>query len=277
MSTRVYNESFKESIKRHEHYLALRLGLKPGMKVLDVGCGIGGPLREIAAFSGATVIGINNNQHQINRGIALNKQYGMSDRCQFIKGDFMKIPVPDNSFDAAYNIEACCHAPDLVALYKEIYRVLKPGQCVAGYDWCMTNEYDRNNEYHNKVKEEIELGNGLPTVRTTTEYIDALKAAGFRVLMEEDVAVRPNLQCPWYDSVKPKVLSLEGFRRTSLGRFIGRQMLKVLEFSGIAPKGSQEVYNVLERSGDGLYEGGRLGIFTPMLFYIAEKPHHEDI
>ncbi|TVU41833.1 hypothetical protein EJB05_15388, partial [Eragrostis curvula] len=43
-------ESLRESIKRHEHFLALQLGLKPGMKVLDVGCGIGGPLREIARF-----------------------------------------------------------------------------------------------------------------------------------------------------------------------------------------------------------------------------------
>lgn len=43
-------ESLRESIKRHEHFLALQLGLKPGHKVLDVGCGIGGPLREIARF-----------------------------------------------------------------------------------------------------------------------------------------------------------------------------------------------------------------------------------
>ncbi|WRX23743.1 hypothetical protein QQP08_016230 [Theobroma cacao] len=44
-------ESLRESIKRHEHFLALQLGLKKGQKVLDVGCGIGGPLREIARFS----------------------------------------------------------------------------------------------------------------------------------------------------------------------------------------------------------------------------------
>ncbi|KAG6744851.1 hypothetical protein POTOM_051491 [Populus tomentosa] len=43
-------ESLRESIKRHEHFLALQLGLKKGQKVLDVGCGIGGPLREIARF-----------------------------------------------------------------------------------------------------------------------------------------------------------------------------------------------------------------------------------
>jgi sterol 24-C-methyltransferase len=45
-------ESLLASIARHEHWLAHRLGLKPGMKVLDVGCGVAGPLVEIARFSG---------------------------------------------------------------------------------------------------------------------------------------------------------------------------------------------------------------------------------
>ena len=46
------NEGFGQSIARAEMYLAMRLGLKPKMKVLDVGCGVGGPMREIARFSG---------------------------------------------------------------------------------------------------------------------------------------------------------------------------------------------------------------------------------
>ncbi|KIY98794.1 hypothetical protein MNEG_9170 [Monoraphidium neglectum] len=51
------HEAHGESLKRHEHYLALRMGLQPGDKVLDVGCGVGGPLREIALFSGAHITG----------------------------------------------------------------------------------------------------------------------------------------------------------------------------------------------------------------------------
>ncbi|KAK3217821.1 hypothetical protein Dsin_011791 [Dipteronia sinensis] len=46
----MFKKSLRESIKRHEHFLALQLGLKKGQKVLDVGCGIGGPMREIARF-----------------------------------------------------------------------------------------------------------------------------------------------------------------------------------------------------------------------------------
>lgn len=62
------NETFVESIKRAEYHIASRLGLKPGMKCLDVGCGVGGPMRNIAMFSGASITGITINQYQVNIG-----------------------------------------------------------------------------------------------------------------------------------------------------------------------------------------------------------------
>ncbi|CAI5509147.1 unnamed protein product [Closterium sp. Naga37s-1] len=178
---RMRGETLRESIKRHEHFLALRLGLGPGMKVLDVGCGIGGPLREIALFSGATVTGLNNNEYQISRGKVLNRRHRALEACGFIKADFMSIPVPDASFDAVYAIEATCHAPDAVGCYSEVKRVLKPGQCFAAYEWCLTDAYDPNNPQHQEVKREVELGNGLPDIRTTAQVRQALLDAGFEV------------------------------------------------------------------------------------------------
>ena len=50
MLFRWQGETLRESIKRYEHFIALNLGLRERMQVLDVGCGIGGPLREIARF-----------------------------------------------------------------------------------------------------------------------------------------------------------------------------------------------------------------------------------
>ncbi|KAI5057579.1 hypothetical protein GOP47_0027981 [Adiantum capillus-veneris] len=270
-ASRLYGETFQESIKRHEHYIALHLGLKPGMKVLDVGCGIGGPLREIANFSGASITGLNNNGNQIKRGIVLNQQFGLTHLCDFLKADFMQIPMPDDSYDAIYNLEACCHAPDLVSLYKELYRVLKPGQCLAGFDWCMTKHYDPQSSIHKSIKAEIEYGNGLPDIRTTTEYMQALKDAGFQILMEEDKAEVAHV--PWYEPLNPQRLSISTFRTTGLGRFLGRKLLWMMELSHLVPKGSLEVSQLLERSGHGLLLGGRLKIFTPIYFFLAQKPH----
>lgn len=65
------------------------MGLRDGMKVLDVGCGVGGPAREIVKFSDVNVVGLNNNDYQIDRAIAYTKKEGLSKKLSFVKGDFM--------------------------------------------------------------------------------------------------------------------------------------------------------------------------------------------
>ena len=74
---------------RHEHYLAHMMGLKDGMKVLDVGCGVGGPAREIARFAGVNITGFNNNDYQIERATRYAARAGLSAQVDFTKGDFM--------------------------------------------------------------------------------------------------------------------------------------------------------------------------------------------
>jgi sterol 24-C-methyltransferase len=59
------------------------------MKVLDVGCGVGGPAREIAKFTGAHITGLNNNDYQIQRATHYAKKEGLSNQLTFVKGDFM--------------------------------------------------------------------------------------------------------------------------------------------------------------------------------------------
>jgi sterol 24-C-methyltransferase len=108
------------------------MGLKAGMRVLDVGCGVGGPAREIARFADVTVIGLNNNEFQVNRARRYTAKAGLSDQVTFVKGDFMKLSEQfgENYFDAVYAIEATVHAPSFEGVYGEILKVLKPGGIV---------------------------------------------------------------------------------------------------------------------------------------------------
>ena len=53
------------------------IGVKPGKKILDVGCGVGGPMCAIAAHSGCKVVGITINDYQVSRAKAHNKKSGM--------------------------------------------------------------------------------------------------------------------------------------------------------------------------------------------------------
>mmetsp|Transcript_2396 Transcript_2396/g.5429 ORF Transcript_2396/g.5429 Transcript_2396/m.5429 type:complete len:347 (-) Transcript_2396:140-1180(-) len=265
-------ETLNESIRRHEHYLALKLGLSKGMKCMDLGCGVGGPLREIASFSGASVTGVNNNQYQVERArqLTAGKRNGLADRCEFVKADFMKLPFEDESFDAAYAIEATCHAPDAVACYKQIYDKLKPGALFANYEWCLTSKYDPENPVHAKSKAEIEIGNGLPVIRTTAECLEAMKKAGFEIVEEEDLV--DTAEVTWYEPLAPQMISLSSFRTSTLGKLITRNMVWALETLKIAPSGTVRVSNFLETAADGLVDGGKMGIFTPMYLMVGRKP-----
>lgn len=94
-------EAFLASLARHEHYLASMMNIRAGMRVLDVGCGVGGPAREIAQFTDAQIIGLNNNQYQINRAMKYTADAGL-DNVTFVKGDFMHLAETfgENYFDA---------------------------------------------------------------------------------------------------------------------------------------------------------------------------------
>ncbi len=220
---RFQSETFDASIARHEHFLASQLGLRPGMKCLDVGSGVGGPMRGIARFSGAEVVGVNNNEYQVKRSEILNARYGLSHLCSAVKGDFMKLPFQPNSFDAVYAIEATCHAPDKVGCYSQVFKALKPGGAFAAYEWIVTDKYDSSNAEHRRIKHTIEYGNGLPTLATGGEVVDALRKAGFMVAEKDvfDVAVtslKDGNDVNWYETLQGG-LKLSQIKHSKIGRF----------------------------------------------------------
>ena len=66
-------------------------------------------------------------------------------------------------------------------------------------------------------------------------------------------------------------MSLTNFRTTWLGRLITRNLVWWLELLRLAPRGSCQVSNFLEKGADGLCAGGKMGIFTPVFFFLARK------
>lgn len=100
---RLNGETFIESIKRAEYYLALRAGIGVESKVLDVGCGVGGPMRNIHLFTGADITGVTINEYQVKVGNQYCGQKGVADKCRIVQGDFQKLDeaVRKDNFDAA--------------------------------------------------------------------------------------------------------------------------------------------------------------------------------
>ena len=269
---RVKGESFNDSILRHEHFLSRKLGLRPGMEVLDVGCGVGGPLRNIARHSGARITGLNNNAYQLSRADVHTKREQIGHLASYLKADFMKIPVDDASFDAVYTIEASCHAPDRVGLFSELNRVMKPGALFGGFEWCLTDKYDGSDAAHRRIKKEIEEGDGLPDIAHTSEIDAALTASGFELVEVCDLATCGSAERPWYYSLTGGDLTLASIPRTPIGRQITNVATGVLEKLKVLPQGTSEVSRFLGKAGDALVEGGEREIFTPMYYFLARKP-----
>ena len=266
------NESVAESLARHERHLAQRLELRPAMRVADLGCGVGGPLREIARFSGATIVGVNNNEYQIERARKLTDEAGLGHLAEFLKCDFMQMDVPDDSLDAAYAIEATIHAPSKIDCYSEVFRMLKPGGCFAAYEYCLTGRFDPNDPRHRHVKSDLEVSGALPDIPPTHLVDDALRQAGFEVLESADLAAQAGPGIPWYQPLAGSGISFASFRSTGAGRFVTHRTLQLMEALGIVPRGTVRVSGLLNTCATAMVASGRLGIFTPMYFVHARKP-----
>ena len=259
-------ESFKSSLLRHQLFLADQLSLKPGMKVLDVGCGVGGPMGRLARHSGASFVGLNNNAYQIERAKVHTRD--VQSLCRFIHGDYMQIPEDDNCYDAAIAIESMPHAPDKTAAFREIFRILRPGACFAGYEWCLTKDFNAQNQEHQRIKKNIEIGNALPDIALTSEVSDALCTAGFELLEARDLAPESHPTTPWYRALQGRDFSLTSIPRTPIGRALTNMGLRACEKLRLVPEGTTAVCTVLRLGADTLTEGGESGIFTPMFLGI---------
>lgn len=111
--------------------LARYAGLVPGLEVLDVGCGIGGPARTLAAEFGADVTGVDLTPGFIVAARRLSAQLGLSACTRFVPGSATALPIADASVDLVWSQNMLMNVPDKAALAAEVLRVLKPGGLFA--------------------------------------------------------------------------------------------------------------------------------------------------
>ena len=272
-SPRRPGESLRESQRRHDEAIGELLRLKPGMHVADIGCGIGGPLVNIARATGARITGINFNSHQIRRGEDRVRHEGLDGSCAFLYADYMDVPLKDGTFDALYSFEAMCHAPNRPRAFHELCRLLKPGAEAAIVDWCLTDAFDAANSRHNDIRARIERTNATPELLTAGEYVEAVRSAGFEVIEAVDQQAEcGNPATPWYMALQGRDFSLSSLARVPAGRALTAGVTRVLERLRMAPAGTSEAARFLNVAADALVEAGELGIFTPSFLVHARNP-----
>ena len=267
---RARGETFRESLLRHEQWLALRLGLSPDSHVLDVGCGVGGPMRTIARFAGCKITGLNNNAYQVERARMHNRRAGLEALCDVVHGDFMAMPFPDAGFDAAYAIEATVHAPDLAGVYAEIGRVLKPGGLLASYEWAMTPRFIAADPNHQRIRRDIEFANGIVHLSTCQEITDSVAACRAGIGSRSRTAA-PTATCRGGRSWRPHAIRSHCVGPPASASISPTSRCGLLEALRIAPRGTTTVARMLDKGGQTLVAGREQGIFTPGLLIVARK------
>jgi SAM-dependent methyltransferase len=114
--------------------LASAAALAPGERVLDLGCGMGGPARVFAGHFGVTVQGIDLSAPFIEAGRYLNARCGLSDWVNLEAGDATGHRFHDAGFDAVFLQHVAMNIADRAALYQTVVRALRPDGRFATYD-----------------------------------------------------------------------------------------------------------------------------------------------
>lgn len=253
------SKSIIENQKLYEQKMCKDLGIKKGDKVLDIGCGRGRVASHVASFSGANVVGMNLDPGQLESAKRFARGNGLSEQCQFVRGDMnqLLLPFADNSFDFIYHIQAFSYSKDLGKLFKDIYRMLKPGGKVACLDWVTLDKYDPQNAYHADLMKRIKPLIGAIGTPSVDDYVKAIEGAGFEMRINENASI-DGLQAPLIENAD------KFFTRVSV-------LIKTAVKCKILPKHFLTLFNRLTQDGQAFVEADRLRLVTTSHYLVAQK------
>jgi sarcosine/dimethylglycine N-methyltransferase len=159
--------------------LAKLAGIAADMSVLDIGSGVGGPARFLAATCGCRITGVDLSEPFVEAARYLTERTGQSERVSFEAASALALPLEDGRFDAVLLQHVAMNIADRALLYRQIRRVLKSGGKFATFDVVL-----KSGEPHYPT----------PWARTpATSFLltaeatrNAIEPAGFRTLAWQD-------------------------------------------------------------------------------------------
>lgn len=119
--------------------LARDLGLAQGVKLLDIGSGLGGPARYFAESCDCEVTGIDLTEDYVRTASALTRRCGLGEKVHFQQASALALPFAENTFDVATMIHVGMNIEDKARLFKEARRVLRQDGHFAVYDVMRTS------------------------------------------------------------------------------------------------------------------------------------------
>ncbi len=186
--------------------LARCAAIAPGMAVLDVCAGLGGPARFLAHRFGVRVTGVDLTHSRCAAGARLTALVRLGPVVRHVRGDAQVLPFRAGAFDAAVSQEGLLHVADKEAVLAECARVLKPGARLAFSDWIARprlgdNERRRLYEWMAAV-----------SLQSLDGYRGLLARAGFDGILAED------LSGEWITILRARLRMYRGLREQTVAR-----------------------------------------------------------
>lgn len=188
-----------EAMGRLTDLVSGRLAVGPGSRVLDVGCGVGGPAVKLASATGAEVVGITVSREQITKATGLAAAEGLAGRVVFQYADAMNLPFEADSFDAVLGLESIMHM-DRPGVLAQIAKVLRPGGRLVLTDEVMRAPIPAARAEDDETIAGYLRANMIRSLARPEEYPELLRGAGLEPEAITDITdqtVRPTFRTLW--------------------------------------------------------------------------------
>jgi sterol 24-C-methyltransferase len=242
-----------------EQKMSRDLGLKGGDQALDIGCGRGRVACHLATFTGAHVSGINIDPSQVKNAEDFTRRNGLAGKCRFVQGSVNdQLPFGDSSFDAVYQIQAFTYVKNKEKVFAEIFRVMRPGAKFSYLDWVRLPGFNAANPHHVSSMNRTRAVIGAVDTPSPEEVCDAMKKAGFAILLSKDVSL---------EGGQGLLINSENDYFASVKKFID-VMVKVW----LLPRHFGLLFDRLVKDVDAFIEVDRLGLATTSYQIVGWKP-----
>jgi tocopherol O-methyltransferase len=236
-----------EGQRRMTAVCAEMVGLRPGDRLLDAGCGVGGADVWLASQFGTHVYGINVNHPQLVLSRRRIEGHAAGHLC-FSAQDYTEMGMTDHVFDIVWGLESVCHCEDKEAFAREAFRVLRHGGRLMGADFFLSRDAMSTDDA-SRIRDWTR-GWAIPNLASVDGFHTCLAACGFSKIKYRDI--RPNvLPSSW---------------RLYRASLVAEPIHRMLERAGF--RSSIQGGNV--RAARGQYETLSEGIWTYGIF-VAEK------